>query len=294
MTGASSGRVIFQNCRQARGAVHRGGLVEVLRDLAQAGEEDDHRRAELPDREHDEGRERVVGVRDPGRPLDADEREELVDQALGAEDLAPEHRDRDRGAEQRRQVEGGAVDADAADAAVEHHREAERGGELQRHRPEHVGEGDAERVAQPLVVEERVGVVAEPGPARRGQQVVVGEGEIERGERRPERQAEEADQPGQQEEVAGGVPAQAAPETLAERGRRAPPAAGFSGDRHRRSGARRGSRRRRRSTSCAPSSTVTCSKAIASQAGRSARSSSPAFFGGGGGSGPTEVATMSR
>ena len=143
MTGASSGRVIFQNCRQPRGAVHRGGLVEVLRDLAQAREEDDHRRAELPDGEHHQRRERVVGVRDPGGAVDAEEREELVDEALGAEDLPPEDGDRDRGAEQRRQVEDRAVDADAADAAVEHHREAERGGELQRHRPEHVGEGDA-------------------------------------------------------------------------------------------------------------------------------------------------------
>ena len=55
-----------------RGAVDARGLVHVLRDLAQTGEEDDHRRAELPDREQDQRLERVVGVRDPARALDAE------------------------------------------------------------------------------------------------------------------------------------------------------------------------------------------------------------------------------
>ena len=64
-------------------------------------------------------------------------------------------------------------------------------------------ERDRERVAEPLVLEEGVFVVLQPRPARRRQQVVVGEGEVERGERRAERQPEEADQPGRQEQVAG-------------------------------------------------------------------------------------------
>ena len=189
---------------QRAGAVHRRGLVEVLRDLPQAGEEDDHRRAELPDREHDQRPQRVVGMRDPARArwTPSVSAEKLVDQAVGAENLPPQDRDRDRRAEQRRQVEGGAIEADAAHAAVERHGKRQRDGELQRHRPDHVVERDRQRVAEPPVLEEGVFVVLQPRPARRGQEVVVGEGEIERGERRAERQAEEADQPGREEQIA--------------------------------------------------------------------------------------------
>ena len=157
--------------------------------------------------------------------------EELVDQAVGAENLPPQDGDRDRRAEQRRQIEGGAVDGDAAHAAVERHGERQRDGELQRHRPEHVVERDRERVAEPLVLEEGVFVVLQPGPARRRQQVVVGEGEIERGDRRPERQAEEADQPRRQEKIAGARCAARARATRSDRAgaaaRRRPPSAAW-------------------------------------------------------------------
>ena len=63
-------------CRTAApaGAVDAGRLVEVLRDLPEAGEEDDHRRAELPDREDHQRRERIVGMRDPGRAVMPSER----------------------------------------------------------------------------------------------------------------------------------------------------------------------------------------------------------------------------
>ena len=72
MTGASSGSVMRKNCRSGPGAVHRRGLVEVLRDLPQPREEDDHRRAELPDRQHDQRPQRIVGMGDPARPDDAE------------------------------------------------------------------------------------------------------------------------------------------------------------------------------------------------------------------------------
>ena len=55
------------------GAVEARGLVHVLRDLPQAGEEDDHRRAELPDAEDDQRPERIVRIGDPARALDAEQ-----------------------------------------------------------------------------------------------------------------------------------------------------------------------------------------------------------------------------
>jgi hypothetical protein len=50
------------------------------------------------------------------------------------EHLAPQHRDRDARAEQRGQIEHRAIERQAADAAVEDHRDREREHELERHR----------------------------------------------------------------------------------------------------------------------------------------------------------------
>src|SRR5690606_33395356 len=52
-------------------AVDGSGLVEVLRDLAESREEDDHRRAEGPDVQDHEGAEGCLGVADPAHSLDA-------------------------------------------------------------------------------------------------------------------------------------------------------------------------------------------------------------------------------
>ena len=86
-------------------------------------------------------------------------------------------------------------------------------------------EGDRERVAQALVLEEGVFVVLQADPAGGSEEVVVGEREIERCDRRPERQAEEADQPRREEEISGAVAAPGALNALPEARRRckAPP-----------------------------------------------------------------------
>jgi hypothetical protein len=49
----------------------------------------------------------------------------------------------------------------------------------------------------------RARVIVEADPARIAQQVEVGERKIERRDHRAEREGEEADQPGQQEQIAG-------------------------------------------------------------------------------------------
>ena len=170
----------------------------------------------------------------PGDAVQPDQRQKLVDHPVGTEDLPPEHGHGDRRAEQRGEIEDGPIEADAADALVEGHGQRQRQGELQGHGPDHIGEGDVERRAEPGVEEEHVVVVEEADPARRLEQVELGEGEPERGQRGPERQAEEADEPGEEEEIAGAValpgPAQAAgrPRTLRPpsprtRGGRSPP-----------------------------------------------------------------------
>ena len=86
------------------GPVDRRRLVAHGRDLPQSGEEDDHRSPEGPHVEHDEGAQRVVGVEHPSLALDAEEGQDLVDEAVGAEDLAPQDGHRDASAQQRGQV----------------------------------------------------------------------------------------------------------------------------------------------------------------------------------------------
>ena len=63
------------------------------------------------------------------------------------EDVAPQHRDRDRSAEDRRHVVGGAEEVDRLQPVVEDHRDEEREGELQRHREKDVKQGHAQRLA---------------------------------------------------------------------------------------------------------------------------------------------------
>ena len=60
----------------------------------------------------------------------------------------------------------------------------------------------ASDVVQPRVAE-HPDVVLQPDPLRRLDQAVVGERQVQRGEHRPDRDQHQADQPGQQEQVAG-------------------------------------------------------------------------------------------
>ena len=77
-TGRSPGSVTWRNCCHALGAVERGGLVELARDVLQAGQVDDRVEAERPPDGHpdqrDPGPRLVVGPRrSSGRPNSAEE-----------------------------------------------------------------------------------------------------------------------------------------------------------------------------------------------------------------------------
>ena len=61
-------------------------------------------------------------------------------------------------------------------------------------------------------------VVVEAEPLRRREQVVASEGQIERREHRPERQAQQADDPGREEEEGGAVLPGIEPDGLADGG----------------------------------------------------------------------------
>ncbi len=81
ITGASSGMVMAKNCLELAGRVDLGGFVEFLRYGAEAGEEDQHGRAELPDREDDDRPQRIARIGEPGGAIDADQREDGIEHA---------------------------------------------------------------------------------------------------------------------------------------------------------------------------------------------------------------------
>ena len=128
--------------------------------------------------------------------------QDLVHQAVDLEHLPPEHRDRDRGAEHRRQVEDRPVEGQPLHALVQQQGDGQRQRQLQRNADEHVDERDLERLVQTRVAE-HPGVVLQTDPLRRLDQAVVGERQVQRGEHRPERDHDEPDQPRQQEQIAG-------------------------------------------------------------------------------------------
>ena len=130
------------------------------------------------------------------------ERQHLVEQAVAGEQLAPQHRDGDAGADQRRQIEDRPVQRQAADALVQHHGHQQREGELERHRQRHIEEGDVHRRDELGIAGGDAHVVGGADPARVAQQVEIRERQIERDQRRSQRQPEEADQPGRQKQIA--------------------------------------------------------------------------------------------
>ncbi|MBP2349419.1 hypothetical protein JOF29_000502 [Kribbella aluminosa] len=136
--------------------------------------------------------------------MDSEQVQQLVQQARGAEHLPPEDRDRDARAEQRRQVEDGSIKRHSPNTPVQDHGEQQRDRQLQRHRDEHVGERHLQRVVQPLVGQ-HPGEVLQADPLRRLDQVVVREGQVQRGQHRPDRDQEQAQQPRREEEVPGQV-----------------------------------------------------------------------------------------
>ena len=102
----------------AGGAVDRRGLVIVLRDRDDAGDVDDGREADaLPDVDQRDREQREARVGEPARALDAEQRERLVDHALGRMHHHGEGDADADGRDQHRKEDDGAQVAAADDRA---------------------------------------------------------------------------------------------------------------------------------------------------------------------------------
>lgn len=119
------------------GPVDRGRFVQFLWNLLEARQENDHRGAELPGAEQNERAERRARVRDPADTLNAEPGEHLVDVAVQAEHVPPQHGHRDAAADQRREVDRRAVQAHAAGVIFQEQRDHERKEQLDRDGKQH-------------------------------------------------------------------------------------------------------------------------------------------------------------
>ena len=196
-------------------ALDRDRLVQVAGDVEQAGEVDHDGVADAPQAEHDQGRLGPGRVVEPERRVDAgDLREQLVHRARGRVQQIHEHERASHRWRKRRHEEERAVDVHAPLGPGQQHGRQHGEDDPQRHRhqddPHRVAHRPPEvRVGLVLPVDradaEHEPVVVEADPARRGQQVVVGERVVQAEQHRPRGEEREADDPRREEEQDGGV-----------------------------------------------------------------------------------------
>src|SRR5919204_3907739 len=198
---------------QRPGAVELGRLVQVLRDVENRREEDDHRVPDAPDLEERQRRLRPAGRLEPQRPVDPEVAEDDVHRPVGR---VQEVDEAERCCDRRR--EGGEVEDRPEEAepelrAREHERDPERERHLERDRDRDEPERVADAGPELRVVVEEVVVVRKPAPLRRGQQVVMGEGEVPAHYERVPEEDREAGEPGghQQEDEAATAPRRSPP-----------------------------------------------------------------------------------
>ena len=180
------------------GAVDLGGLVDLLGDGLETGQEDHHQGAEgAPHGHHDQRRQRQRGAVEPPGAVDADPAEHGVEEpaVVPVEEL-PDDRDRDDAGDHRKVVAHpeealGVQDPVHPDRHRERDRHAERDAE---HEVEQRVQGDLAEQR----VRDQVGVVGQAHELHRERVAHVGalhvrEAHPEAGEHRPEREGEEED-----------------------------------------------------------------------------------------------------
>ena len=188
------------------GAVDLCRLVQGPRHALERAQVDDHDVAGGPDHQQDQPVLGPARIEEPAGPLDAEERQHLVEEAgRRVEQEHEQERPSDHG-DHDGQVEDRAEDPQPADpAVVEQEGDPEGHEDRQRDPDDRQVQGVAQRLPEHGVLEQ-VGVVVEPNPARRLQDLEVREAVVEGRERRVQGEAEEPDQPRRDEQQPGAEP----------------------------------------------------------------------------------------
>ena len=185
-------------------AVDAGGVVQLLGDVLEAGQEDDGVVADArPDRQHHRQRQDQGGRRQPlDRLLDEPDRlEDAVDEPGPLEHPAPRQADGDGAGDRGDEVQG-AEDAHTAQASVDDDGQPDRQEDEDR-RHQQVDDRVGEREPERLVAEQLL-VVLEPDQDRRGDDVEVGEAVVDDRPDRVQHEDPQQHQGRQQEQVRRG------------------------------------------------------------------------------------------
>lgn len=161
------------------GTVHDGGLVVTLGNVLDGGQKNQHRGAELPHAQGNQGAQRGLGVAQPGGAVrQTEEAQHLVDNAPGGEQLLPQQGDGNAAAHQGGNVERGAVEAGQSGRAGQHQRDEQCDRQLDGHLDQCKLESDFEGRPEQIILQEHLLEVVKAHPLGGGQDVVVGEGQV--------------------------------------------------------------------------------------------------------------------
>ena len=163
-------------------AVHNGGLVVAVGDILDGGQKDQHGAAELPHAQSDEGAQGGFGVAQPGGVVgQAQHTEDLVDHAVGREQLLPQQGDGHAAAHEGGNVKGRAVKTGKPGGFGQNQGHQQGHCQLDGHLDEGEFKGDLEGGPEQGVLEEHFLVVVQADPLGRREDIVFGEGEVQRG-----------------------------------------------------------------------------------------------------------------
>ena len=128
-------------------------------------------------------------------PVKPEQLQEQIENPSFAEDFTPQEADSDAGTDKRRDVEERAIQCQTCEAPVKGNGNGQREYQDQRHGHADVAQRYPYGVIETAVSREQLLVVLRTDPFRRTQNVIVGEGEVERSDDREDRDSKQPDEP---------------------------------------------------------------------------------------------------
>ena len=174
-----------------------------LGNVLDGGQKNQHRGAELPHAQGNQGAQRGLGVAQPGGAVrQTEEAQHLIENASGGEQLLPQQGDGNAAAHQGGNVERGAVEAGQSGRAGQHQRDEQCDRQLDGHLNQCKLESDFEGRPEQIILKEHLLEVVKAHPLGGGQDVVVGEGQVQRGEKGNGGEHDQTDDKGENKDIA--------------------------------------------------------------------------------------------
>ena len=177
-------------------------FIQRLRDLFEAGKENQHGRAELPYAHQNDDKERGIRVANQRVFLfDAEQAQQAHDNAVIAKDLLPDDRHSDRPADDGRHIVQNPVKRHAHVFLIQKVGHKERKRQPQGHHNKDIGKGDDQRLAKILVRGENFDIIVQPDPVGFREKIVICKRIIDRNDRGDQPHQQKAKQPRRHQKI---------------------------------------------------------------------------------------------